>query len=91
MTPDEIRNSAIAAVALLAVVTVFARYPTSRKWIGAAASILIGLTVAVPFVAAGALLNMDTDGSLEPGPMLAGAAAALTGLVLAVVILRRSR
>lgn len=82
---------AIAAAVVVAAVGVFVRFPQARRWIGAALSVAIGFAVAVPFIAAGALQNMDIDGSLEPIPIAIGAACALLGLVIGVAIVIRGR
>ncbi len=82
---------AIAAAVVVGGVGMFVRYPHTRRWIGAATSIAVGLALAVPFIAAGALANMDTDGSLDAVPIAIGAGCALLGLVIGVVIVVRGR
>jgi hypothetical protein len=91
MNVQDLLILAIAAAVVVAGIGVFVRFPQARRWIGAALSVAIGFAVAVPFIAVGALQNMDTDGSLEPIPTAIGAACALLGLVIGVAIVIRRR
>lgn len=91
MNDQDVIYLAVAGAVVIAAIGVFVRFPQTRRWIGAAVSVAVGLVIAVPFIAAGALQNMDTDGSLEPVPIAIGAGSALLGLVIGVVIVARGR
>ena len=82
---------AVAGAVVVAGLAVFVRFPRARRWIGAATSVVIGLGLAVIFVLAGALANIDIDGSLEPVPIVFGIACGLLGIAIAVVIVVRGR
>jgi hypothetical protein len=80
---------AIAIGLVVAGVVVWVRFPGARRWVLATISVAVGLIVAVPFIAAAALQNMDTDGSLEPIPLAIGLGSAIAGVVIAGYILIR--
>jgi hypothetical protein len=80
---------AIGIALIVAGIVVWMRFPRARRWVLAAISVAVGLIVAVPFIAAAALQNIDTDGSLEPVPLAIGVASAILGVVIAGYILIR--
>jgi peptidoglycan/LPS O-acetylase OafA/YrhL len=64
------------------------RVPRARRWLAAAVVVALGAITSGIFLLGAVLQNIDTDGSLEEGPLAGGVATAIVTVVLAVAIVR---